>query len=128
MKKTSGTKVELIAEISSAKRRIKKLEQSEAKRRQAESQWEAALEELRKSEKKYKGLTENINLGIYRNTVGHEGKFIEANPSIIAMFGYKRKRNSWAYAFPTCIRIRKTGKNSMKKCSGKGWSKARNCG
>jgi PAS domain S-box-containing protein len=50
-----------------------------------------AEEALRKSEEEYRGLTENINLGIYRNTVGHEGKFIEANPAIIGMFGYKNK-------------------------------------
>jgi len=50
-----------------------------------------AEEILRKSEEKYRGLTENINLGIYRNTVGPEGTFIEANPAIIGMFGYKSK-------------------------------------
>jgi len=50
-----------------------------------------AEEALRKSEGKYRGLTENINLGIYRNTVGPKGKFIEANPAIIGMFGYKSK-------------------------------------
>jgi PAS domain S-box-containing protein len=50
-----------------------------------------AEETLRKSEEKYRGLTENINLGIYRNTVGPEGKFIEANSAIIGMFGYKSK-------------------------------------
>ena len=60
-------------------------------RKRAESQREAALEALRKSEGKYRSLTENINLGIYRNTVGPEGKFIEANPAIIGMFGYKSK-------------------------------------
>ncbi|MCX6555160.1 MAG: PAS domain S-box protein, partial [Candidatus Aminicenantes bacterium] len=48
-------------------------------------------EALRNSEEKYRGLTENINLGIYRNTIGPEGKFIEANPAIIGMFGYKSK-------------------------------------
>jgi PAS domain S-box-containing protein len=50
-----------------------------------------ADEAVRKSEEKYKGLTENVNLGIYRNTVGPEGKFIEANPALVAMFGYKSK-------------------------------------
>ena len=50
-----------------------------------------AEEAVRKSEEKYRGLTENINLGIYRNTVGPEGKFIEANPATIGMFGYKSK-------------------------------------
>ena len=92
MKKPSGTKAEPIAGIADLKQRIKKLERSEAWRQQAESQREAALQDLKKSEEKYKGLTENINLGIYRNTIGHEGKFIEANPAIIAMFGYKSKK------------------------------------
>jgi len=50
-----------------------------------------AEEAVRKSEEKYRGLTENINLGIYRNTVGPEGKFIEANPANIKMFGYNSK-------------------------------------
>ena len=46
---------------------------------------------LRNSEEKYRTLTENINIGVYRNTVGPKGKFIEANPAIIKMFGYKNK-------------------------------------
>jgi PAS domain S-box-containing protein len=50
-----------------------------------------AEEVLRESEEKYRSLTKNVNLGIYRNTVGPEGKFIEANPAIIGMFGYKSK-------------------------------------
>jgi PAS domain S-box-containing protein len=50
-----------------------------------------AEEALRKSEEKYRGLTENINLGIYRNTIGPKGEFMEANPAIIGMFGYQNK-------------------------------------
>jgi two-component system cell cycle sensor histidine kinase/response regulator CckA len=92
MSKSSKTKAELMTEISGLKQKIKRLEGSEATHWPGESQMKAALEDLRKSEEKYKGLTENINLGIYRNTVGPEGKFIEANPAIIAMFGYKSKR------------------------------------
>lgn len=46
---------------------------------------------LRDSETKYKTLTENVNVGIYRNTVGPRGQFIEANPAIIKMFGYGSK-------------------------------------
>ncbi|MCX6556100.1 MAG: PAS domain S-box protein [Candidatus Aminicenantes bacterium] len=91
MRESPRTKAELIAEISELKQKIKKLEKSEAKRKQAESQMEAALEAMKNSEGKYRGLTENINLGIYRNTVGPEGKFIEANPAIVAMFGFKSK-------------------------------------
>lgn len=51
-----------------------------------------AKEKLKASEEKYRTLTENINTGIYRNT-GLEGKFIEANPAIIQMFGYDSKEN-----------------------------------
>lgn len=50
-----------------------------------------ALEALRESEEKYKTLTSNINVGVYRNTVGPKGKFIEANPAIVKMFGYKSR-------------------------------------
>ena len=46
---------------------------------------------LKESEEKYKTLTENINVGIYRNSVGPKGKFIEANPAIIKIFGYESK-------------------------------------
>jgi len=48
-------------------------------------------EAVRISEVKYRSLTETISLGIYRNTAGPEGKFIEANPAIVRMFGYKSK-------------------------------------
>ena len=46
---------------------------------------------LRESEQKYRTLTDNVNVGVYRNTVGPKGKFIEANPAIVKMFGYKTR-------------------------------------
>jgi len=55
MSESSRTKAELIAEISDLKKIIKKLEKSEAKRKQAESQMKTALEDLRKS---WNGLNE----------------------------------------------------------------------
>lgn len=48
-------------------------------------------EELLKSEEKFRTLTENVNVGVYRNTPGPKGKFIEANPAIIKMFGYETR-------------------------------------
>jgi PAS domain S-box-containing protein/putative nucleotidyltransferase with HDIG domain len=51
-----------------------------------------ADEALRESEEKYKTLTENLNVGIYRNTTGSKGQFIEANPAIVRMFGYTSKQ------------------------------------
>lgn len=46
---------------------------------------------LRRSQERYKTLAENVNVGLYRNTVGPKGRFIEANPAIIKMFGYENK-------------------------------------
>jgi PAS domain S-box-containing protein len=43
---------------------------------------------FRDSETKYKSLTDNLNVGVYRNTVGAKGRFIEVNPAIVQMFGY----------------------------------------
>jgi PAS domain S-box-containing protein len=41
---------------------------------------------LRESEQKYITLANNLNIGIYRNTPGPEGKFVEANPAFLKMF------------------------------------------
>ena len=49
--------------------------------------------ELRESEEKYRTLTENLNVGFYRDTVGPKGKFIEMNPALIKMFGYKSRED-----------------------------------
>ena len=46
---------------------------------------------LLESEEKYRSITENINVGIYRSTAGPEGKFIEVNQSMHEMFGYSSK-------------------------------------
>jgi two-component system, cell cycle sensor histidine kinase and response regulator CckA len=45
-------------------------------------------EALREGEEKYKSLTNNLNVGVYRNSRGSEGNFIEANSAIVKMFGY----------------------------------------
>jgi len=46
---------------------------------------------FRESETKYKSLTDNLNVGVYRNTVGAKGHFIEVNPAIVHMFGYESR-------------------------------------
>ena len=45
-------------------------------------------EALRQSEEKYKSLANNLNVGIYRNSIGPKGKFLEVNPAIVEMFGF----------------------------------------
>jgi PAS domain S-box-containing protein len=47
---------------------------------------------LRLSEEKYKTIAENVDVGIYRTTPGMNGRFVEANPSLVKMFGYKSKQ------------------------------------
>ncbi|MCK4637663.1 MAG: PAS domain-containing sensor histidine kinase [Methanomicrobia archaeon] len=81
MKNKDSSKDQLMKEL---RQRIIELEKSEMKHKKV-------AEALRESEKKYRTLTENINIGIYRNTVGPKGKFIEVNPTIILMFGYNDK-------------------------------------
>ena len=63
-----------------------KLERENIERRQSEKA-------LKDSEEKYKTLTNNLHVGIYRNTVGPEGRFLEANPAMLAMFGYKDRQD-----------------------------------
>jgi PAS domain S-box-containing protein len=41
---------------------------------------------------RYKSLTDNISLGIYRSKAGPTGGFIEANPAMIRIFGFKSKQ------------------------------------
>ena len=46
---------------------------------------------LRESEEKYRTLTENLSVGIFRSTVGPKGKFIEVNFAFLKIFGYRSK-------------------------------------
>lgn len=48
---------------------------------------------FRQSEEKYKTIAENVDVGIYRTTPSTNGRFIEANPSLVKMFGYKSKQD-----------------------------------
>jgi len=84
MKDKDKTKKQLMDEIAKLRQRIADLEASEIKHKQLEKA-------LKESEEKYRTLINNINVGLYRNTPGPKGKFVEANSAIIKMFGYKNK-------------------------------------
>ena len=43
------------------------------------------------TEDRYQSLANNLNVGIYRNTPGPEGCFIEANSAIVGMFGFRNR-------------------------------------
>ncbi|MDQ5986405.1 MAG: Sensor histidine kinase RcsC [Syntrophus sp. SKADARSKE-3] len=43
---------------------------------------------LLESEEKYRSLVENVNIGVYMNTTGPNGRFLKANPAMLKIFGY----------------------------------------
>ena len=45
-----------------------------------------AEKSLTKAEQRYQELVNNLNVGVYRNTPGTEGRFLEVNPAVVAMF------------------------------------------
>ncbi len=44
----------------------------------------------KKAEDDYKNLFENVSVGVYRSKLGHQSKFVNANPALLEMFGYKK--------------------------------------
>ena len=48
---------------------------------------------LKENEEKYRSLTENLPLGIYRNTPGAKGKILEVNKALTNMFGFKDRES-----------------------------------
>jgi PAS domain S-box-containing protein len=53
------------------------------------TQRKLAEKDLKESEKKFRSLIENLNVGVYRNTNDPEGHFIQVNPALARMFGYE---------------------------------------
>ena len=47
-----------------------------------------AEQALRESEENYRTLVNNVNIGVYRNTAGPHGRFLQANPAVAKMFGH----------------------------------------
>jgi len=80
MKDPSRTKVELIAEVSDLKQKIKKLEKSDAKRKHVE-------EALRASEENFRRSLDESPLGV--RIVTTEGETIYANRAILEIYGYE---------------------------------------
>jgi PAS domain S-box-containing protein len=67
----------LFEDISEHKASIQKVRNSEKK--------------LKISEEKYKTLTENLKLGVFRSSTGIEGKFLEVNQAMVEIFGFVNK-------------------------------------
>lgn len=82
-----GNCSELREEIAALKRKIGDLERSEAERREAEERWNHEIKDLRRSEKIYRSVIENIRDVFYRSDAG--GRLLMGSPSGAGMFGYE---------------------------------------
>lgn len=71
--------------LEALQKRITALKKAAAVRRQIETA-------LHESEEKYRTLTENITVGIFRSTPGPKGRFIEVNPAFVNILGYCDKQ------------------------------------
>ena len=56
---------------------------------QANAEMRAIIQALRESEEKYRTLVENVPIGVYRNTIGSRGRFLQANRAMVKIFGYE---------------------------------------
>ena len=50
-----------------------------------------AEEAVRESEEKYRSLVSNVKLGVFRSTLERAGRFLEVNPAMEKITGYRRK-------------------------------------
>ncbi|MCD6384669.1 PAS domain S-box protein [Candidatus Sumerlaeota bacterium] len=81
MKDENKTKKQLIQELNELRQRITELEEMASEHFKCEVS-------LRESEENYSALIKNLNIGIYRNTGGAEGRFLFANPALARIHGY----------------------------------------
>jgi len=60
-------------------------------------------QEYSESKHKFKRLTDNLKIGVYRTTLGRNSRFVEANPATLDMLGYELEKDlfgkSIAYLF-----------------------------
>ncbi len=63
-------------------------DQLEQRVRERTADLQAANAALRESEQRYHSLVDNLSVGVYRNTPGPEGRFLQANPALARMLGY----------------------------------------
>jgi PAS domain S-box-containing protein len=89
MKNGRQTKNELIAELESSRKKVKKLETLLKKRKHTEPdiiERKRAKAGMAVAQQLYRELFENVNVGILRTTPGPEGTFVDVNPAMVRMF------------------------------------------
>jgi PAS domain S-box-containing protein len=63
-------------------------DQLERRVQERTAELQAANAALAESEERYRSLVNNLNVGVYRNTPGPHGRFIQVNPALARMYGY----------------------------------------
>jgi len=74
--------------IKPASAELERLRRKIAELKLIEDEHAKADEALLEREEKFRTLIENVNFGIYRNTGGPHGRFLQSNPALARMFGY----------------------------------------
>lgn len=72
-----------------------------------------AEEELRASEEKFRSLFEKSIDGIYESTI--DGKYIDANPALVKILGYKNKEELMSIDIPTQLYVSKNDRPEYTK-------------
>jgi diguanylate cyclase (GGDEF)-like protein/PAS domain S-box-containing protein len=75
------TKRELEAELASLRDRLDRMDKASAARLKSQ----LALQD---SEAEYRVLVDNLSVGVYRSAADPRGHFLQANPALVAMFGF----------------------------------------
>ncbi|MBC8358463.1 MAG: PAS domain S-box protein [Candidatus Aminicenantes bacterium] len=88
---------------------------------EVEEERKKAEEALKESEEKYRTLTENVNVGIYRSAIKPDGKFIEVNPAFIKILGYKNRDDMLATRILNIYQIPEDRKKFIEKLSRDGF-------
>ena len=78
------TKAQLIQELNRLRSRLKT--QAILKKKYNRLNYE-----LQRREKRFQSVVENINVGLYRNTTGPKGRFIDVNTACVRILGYSSK-------------------------------------
>jgi PAS domain S-box-containing protein len=84
MRDERKTKKELIQELGRLRHRVAHLEKMKQNCAQLETQLECG-------EKRFQSVIDNINVGLFRNTTGPKGRFIEVNKALVRIFGFESR-------------------------------------
>ncbi len=78
------TRRQLLQDLERLRRRIEELEKLASGTLRLKT-------ELNHRERRFQNILDTVNVGLYRNTAGPKGRFVEVNPALMKIFGYEFK-------------------------------------